>query len=112
MNVYTSNIETTNKLLSVYFDGSKRSFLCEFLQYEFENKSCTIKLGIIDVLDQSCNIKSEIRNSSDNTLVDTVTVSIPTLSTSESEFCFIAIGNTANFSIAIEGTFILKGNYI
>ena len=101
--------ETSNKLFHTFFDESKNSFSCQFTEgYLFDNKLCLIKYGIINVSDQSCDIKNETKNSSNNTLTDTVTVLIPTLPPTESEYCFIAIGKTANFTIAIEGTFNIK----
>ena len=101
-------------LFHAVFEASKSSFLCQFTEgYYFESKSCLIKYGILNVSNQSCDIKYETRNSSDSTLTDTVTVLIPTLpqALSESELCFIAIGKTANFTIAIEleGTLSGKG---
>ena len=99
-------------LFHVVFETSKNSFLCQFTEgYYFESKSCLIKYGILNISNQSCDIINGTRNSSDNTLTDTVTVLIPTLpqALSESELCFIAIGKTANFTIAIEGTFSGKG---
>ena len=49
--------------------------------------------------------KIETRNISDNTLTDNVTIFIPTLPPTESEFCFIAIGRVGNLTIAVEGSF-------
>ena len=99
-------------LFHVVFEASKSSFLCRFIKgYYFESKSCLIKYGILNVSNQSCDIINETRNSSNSTLNDIVTVLVPTLpqALSESELCFIAIGKTANFTIAIEGTFNGKG---
>ena len=96
-------------LFHAFFHASKNSFSCQFTYGYYSNgKSCIIKYGIINVSNQSCDIKYETRNSSNNTLTDTVTVLIPTLPLTESEYCFIAIGKTANFTIAVEGTFISK----
>ena len=62
--------------------------------------------GVINPNNQSCNIKNETGNSSDNTLVDTVTVSISAVQSElNAEFCFTAIGTTENFTIAVEGNF-------
>ena len=98
-------------LFHAFFDASKNSFSCQFTEgYYFGNKLCLIKYGIINISNQSCDIKYETRNISDNTLTDIVTVLILTLppTESESELCFVAIGKTANFTIAVEGTFISK----
>ena len=93
-------------LFHAFFDASKNSFLCQFTEgYYFDNKSCIIKYGIVNVSNQSCDIINETRNSSNNTLTDTVTVLIPTLPPTESEYCFIAIGKIRTFTIAVEGTF-------
>ena len=98
--------ETTNKLFKVHFEKSKNRFTCQFIDYNYENKSCFIMYGVINSNDQSCNIKNETGNSSDNTLVDTVTVSILAVQSELSaEFCFTAIGTTENFTIAVEGNF-------
>ena len=87
----------------------KNSFSCQFTEgYYFGKKLCLIKYGIINISNQSCDIKYETRNISDNTLTDIVTVLILTLPPTESEYCFIAIGKTANFTIAVEGTLISK----
>ena len=87
--------------------------MCQFVQGHFDNKSCIIKYGIINVSNQCCDIRSETRNSSNNTLTDIVTVSLPTsiltLPPTESELCFVAIGNIANFTIAVKGTFSIPG---
>ena len=97
-------------LFHTVFETSKSSFLCRFIKGNyFQSKSCIIKYGILNVSNQSCDIINETRNSSNNTLTDTVTVLIPTLLPTESEYCFIAIGKTANFTISIEGTFSGKG---
>ena len=98
--------ETTNKLFKVHFEQSKNRFTCQFIDYDYENKSCFIMYGVINPNNQSCNIKNETGNSSDNTLVDTVTVSISAVQSELSaEFCFTAIGTTENYTIAVEGNF-------
>ena len=109
--VYT---ETSNELLLIaYFEASNNIFICQFVQRYFDNKSCIIKYGTINISNQSCDIQSETRNSSNNTLTDTVTVSLSTpmltLLPTESELCFVAIGKTANFTIAVEGRFSVSG---
>ena len=99
-------------LFHVVFETSKNSFSCQFTEgYYFESKSCLIKYGILNVSNQNCDIINETRNSSNSTLTDAVTVLLPTLpqALSESELCFIIIGKTANFTIAVEGTFSGKG---
>ena len=97
-------------LFHAVFDASKNSFTCQFaVGYYFDTKSCIIKYGIIDVSYQSCDIQIETRNISNNTLSDNVTILIPTLSPTESKYCFIAIGKVGNLSIAVEGTFSVKG---
>ena len=84
-------------LFQAVFDASTNSFTCQFaVGYYFDNKSCIIKYGIINVSYQSCDIQIETRNNSNNTLTDNVTVLIPTLPPTESEYCFAAIGKTAN----------------
>ena len=106
--IYASNTETLNTLFHAVFEISKNSFSCQFArEYSFD-KSCIIKYGISDVSNQSCNIQSETRNSSNNTLTNTVTVLIPTLPPTDSEYCFVAIGMTENFTIAVEGTFMIN----
>ena len=110
IHVYTSNAETSNMLFHAVFYASTNSFTCQFaVGYYFDKKSCIIKYGIIDVSYQSCDIQIETRNITDNTLTDTVTVLLPTLPPTESEYCFIAIGRVGNLTIAVEGTFSVKG---
>ena len=111
------NPETSNELVFIaYFESSNNTFICQFVQRYFDSKLCIIKYGIINISSQSCDIRSETRNSSNNTLTDTVTVSVPmsmlTLLPTESELCFVAIGKTANFTTAIEGTFSVSGRYV
>ena len=108
--IYTSNAETSNVLFHAFFDASTNSFTCQFaVGYYFDNKSCIIKYGIIDTSYKSCDIQIETRNISINTLTDNVTILIPTLPPTESEFCFIAIGRVGNLTIAVEVTFSVKG---
>ena len=96
-------------LFHAVFYASTNSFTCQFaVEYYFDHKSCIIKYGIIDVSYQSCDIQIETRNITDNTLTDTVTVLIPTLPPTESEYCFIAIGRVGNLTIAVEGTFSIQ----
>ena len=95
-------------LFHATFDAPKNSFTCQFaVGYYFDHKSCIIKYGIIDVSYQSCDIQIETRNITDNILTDNVTVLIPTLP--KLQYCFIAIGRVGNLTIAVEGTFSLKG---
>ena len=99
-------------LFHTFFDASNDSFLCVFTEEYYYDKSCLIKYGIINCSNQTCEIKYESRNSSNNnTLTDTVTILIPTLPPTdhESEYCFIAIGRVGNLTIAVEGTFSVKG---
>ena len=96
-------------LFHATFDVPKNSFRCQFAErYIFDNKTCIIKYGIINVSYQSCDFIIETRNSSDNTLTDTVTLLISTPPPIESEYCFIAIGRVENLTLAIEGTFSIK----
>ena len=97
-----------NMLFHTFFDASKNSFSCVFTRGYYFDKSCLIKYGINNCSNQNCDIKNETRNISDNTFTDTVTVLIPTLPPTESEYCFIAIGRVGNLTIAIEGTFSIK----
>ena len=94
-----------------HFEASNNTFICQFAQIEryFDNKSCIIKYGTVNISRQSCDIRNETRNSSNNTLTDIVTVLIPTLPPTESELCFVAIGKTVNFTIAVEGRFSVSG---
>ena len=100
--------ETTNNLFSAHFDNSMNSFICRFV--DFGIKSCFIMYGVLNPLDQNCNINYETSNTSDNdTHLDAMTVSITTLELN-SDFCFIAIGKSENFTIAIRGNFSVSGN--
>ena len=108
--------DTTNELVFyAHFEASNNTFICQFAQIEryLDNKSCVIKYGTINISSQSCDIRNETRNSSSNTLTDTVTVLIPTsmltLLPTESELCFVAIGKTANFTTAVEGRLSVSG---
>ena len=96
-------------LFHTFFDASKNSFSCVFTEGYYFDKSCLIKYGINNCSNQNCEINNETRNFSDNTLTDTVTVLLPTLPPTESEYCFIAIGRVGNLTIAVEGTFSIKG---
>ena len=69
--------------------------------------------GAIDPVNQNCHLVKEARNNSNNLVyLDTVTVCIPLLPQTESEFCFVARGTTASFTIAVEGTFKLIGTHM
>ena len=102
-------IETANSFLQTEFDSASSSFSCKFLGNQGTGlKSCDIVYGIQDAITQSClssTIKSEAENSTHSFISDTVTVSIPPLAQTESEFCFVAMGKTQVYTVVVEGTF-------
>ena len=70
-----------------------------------------MKYGVNDPTTHNCHLENEARNSSNNSLSNTVTVSIPPLAKNALEFCFIARGSAAMFTVAVEGTFN-TGKYV
>ena len=107
-------IVTSNSLFFVEFQPLSRTFICRFVGQQ-ENKSCEITYGPVDPTDQLCTSQLDNRiplvNNSDTS--DTINVSIPAqdlLAQTESQrFCFIAIGETPQFTIAVEGMFTIEG---
>ena len=91
------------------FDAHASSFSCLFSAGNLESspKSCKIIYGYRDPITDSCLLLITVQNSTNNNMSDTVTVFIPNLehTDSDSEICFTAIGITAGFTVAVEGTF-------
>ena len=101
-----------NNILQVSFDPSRSRFSCLFAESVGNgSKSCNIVYGLKDPLTDESNgcfssvnsVKSRAENTTNSFITDTVTVYVPTLT----EFCFVAIGTVATFSVGIEGTFII-----
>ena len=112
--VHKNYVDTSNELFFAEFDSLSQSFSCRFVR-SYENKSCEIAYGAVGPTDQTCplDIKETFvwhMNSSDNLMLDTVIVFIPSLAQTTS-FCFTAIGKTRMFAVAVEGTFTI-GNII
>ena len=98
-------IDTSNSLFFVTYEPVSNSFSCLFVR-SYENKSCEITYGAMDSTDQTCAMDNQVtRHVNSSRISDTVMVFIPKLERTGSEFCFTAIGKTAAFTIAVEGTF-------
>ena len=108
------NVDTSNSLFFIEFQPLSRTFICRFVG-QHESKLCEITYGPVDPTDQLCTLQLDNRiplvNNSDTS--DTVNVSIPAhvlLAQTESQrFCFTAIGETPQFTIAVEGMFTIEG---
>ena len=94
-----------NSLFFVKYEPVNNSFSCLFVG-SYENKSCEIACGAMDPTGQTCVMDNKVTwHVNSSRISDTVTVFIPKLECTGSEFCFTAIGKTAAFTIAVEGTF-------
>ena len=101
-----------NNILQVSFDPSRSRFSCLFAEsVGNDSKSCNIVYGLIDPVTDESNgcfssvnsVKSKAANTTNSFMTDIVTVYVPTLT----EFCFVAIGTVATFSVGVQGTFII-----
>lgn len=103
-------------MLRVKFDDHANSFSCQFTVGSSENgpKSCKITYVLQDSITHRCLSVSSITVENTNTSIisDTVTVFLPKLEHTDSEFCFTAIGKTEAFTVAVEGTFNTGIKYI
>ena len=98
-------ISTSNSLFFVKYEPVNNGFFCLFVG-SYENKSCAITYGAMDPTNQTCPLDNQVtQHVNSSRISDTVTVFIPNLECTGSEFCFTAIGKTAVFTIAVEGTF-------
>ena len=78
------------------------------------SKSCNIVYGLKDTVTDESNgcfssvnsVKSKAENTTNSFITDTVTVYIPTLAQTGSDFCYVARGTVTTFSVAVEGTFM------
>ena len=99
--------ETTNTVLRVEFDAHAIRFSCQFTIGNLRNgpKSCKITYGPQDPITQHCLSSITFENSTNTNISDSVTVFLPKLEHTDLEFCFTAVGTTAAFTVAVEGTF-------
>ena len=90
----------------VEFEPLSRTFSCKFIGQHLI--SCEITYGATYPIDQHCLMDNHIiTRRVDNSVIvsDTVTVVLPELEHTDSQFCFTAIGKTRTFTVAVEGTF-------
>ena len=102
------DIDTLNSLFFVKYEPLSNSFSCLFVGRIYENKLCEIIYGAMSQTNQLCPFDNQLevtRRVNSSRISDTVAVFIPKLEHSGSEFCFTAIGKTAAFTIAVEGSF-------
>ena len=52
------------------------------------------------------SVKSKAENTTNSFITDTVTVYIPTLAQTVTEFCYVAIGTMTRLNVAVAGTFM------
>ena len=99
------DVDTSNSLLFIEFQPLSRTFICRFVgQHEY--KSCEVTYGPIDSTDQLCTLNTRrVNNSVIVSDTVTVTIALPELEYTDSQFCFTAIGRTETFTVAVEGTF-------
>ena len=102
-------VDTSNEIFFAEFESLSQSFSCRFVGH-YKNKSCEI--AYVGATNQTCPLDKENlvwhMNSSDNLMLDTIIVFIPSLAqTSSKLFCFTAVGKTPTFTIVIEGTFTI-----
>lgn len=98
-------IETVNDFFQVKFDSASNSFSCYFTGY-YENKSCSVMLGMKDSVTQECHLeKNQFENSSSD-YTQHVIVAVPKLQR-DLVIYFVATGTTLNpnLTIAVEGSF-------
>ena len=107
--------ETINRFLQVSFDPSRSCFSCLFAESVGNgSKSSNIVYGLKDPVTDESNgcfssvnsVKSKAENTTNSFITDTVTVYVPTLAQTGSEFCFVAVGTVSTLSVAVEGTFM------
>ena len=109
------NVDTSNSLFFIEFQPLSRTFICRFVG-QHESKSCEITYGPVDPTDQLCTLQLDNRiplvNNSD-TSTDIINVSIAAqdlqAQINPQHFCFTAIGETPQFTIAVEGMFTIEG---
>ena len=99
------DVATSNSFFFVEFQPLSRTFSCQFVG-QHESKSCEITYGPIDPTDQLCTLNTRcVNNSVIGSDTATVTIALPELEHTDSQFCFTAIGKTRTFTVAVEGTF-------
>ena len=104
-------VDILNSLFFVKYEPLNHTFSCRFVG-RYENKLCEVAYGPMDPTDQLCALDNQvIRRVNHNIISDTVTVFLPQLEHSDSEFCFTAIGKTEVFTVAVEGTFKIGIKY-
>jgi hypothetical protein len=109
------DVDTSNSLFFVKFEPLSRTFSCQFVG-QHDNKSCEITYGPVDPTGQLCTSQLDKRSTLENNsgTSDIVNVSIPAQDlqpqTEPQRFCFIAIGKTPEFTLAVEGVFTIVGN--
>ena len=102
-----------NGLLQAEFNSTNSSFTCRFIgDYGTGLMSCKIVYGLCNhqMNDSeecvSSGVKAEAESIAYGNIAESaVTVSILPLAKTVSKFCFLAIGKTPNFTIAVEGYF-------
>ena len=115
--LYVLNTATINEYLQVSFDPSRSRFSCLFAESVGNgSKSSNIVYGLKDPVTDESNgcfssvnsVKSKAENTTNSFITDTVTVYVPTLAQTGSEFCFVAVGtvSTLSVTVAVEGTFM------
>jgi hypothetical protein len=107
-------VDTSNYLFFVEFEPLSHTFTCQFVGH-YGIKSCEITYGAVDPTDQSCRMENHITRRVNGDVIiitDTVTIVLPGLEHTDSEYCFTAVGKTEIFTIAVEGTFKIGIIYI
>ena len=107
--------DTSNDVFFVEYEPLSHSFSCRFVGH-YENITCEVIYGPVDLTGQTCSLENQVTqiNSSDNALMDTIIVHIPSLAQNDHEskmFCFRAVGTTLMFIVGVEGSFTI-GNEI
>jgi hypothetical protein len=109
------DVDTSNTLFFVEFEPLSRILSCRFVG-QHDSKSCEVTYGPVDSTDQLCTLQLDNRITlvSNSDTSDIVIVSIPAKDlqpqTEPQRFCFIAIGKTPEFTLAVEGVFTIVGN--
>ena len=99
------HVAASNSFFFVEFQSLSHTFSCRFVG-QHESKYCEVTYGPIDPTDQLCTLNTHrVNNSVIGSDTATVTIALPELEHTDSQFCFTAIGKTRTFTIAVEGTF-------
>ena len=99
------DVDASNSFFFIELKPLSHTFSCQFLGQQ-ENKSCEVTYGPIDPTDQLCTLNTRrVNNSVIVSDTATVTIALPELEHTDSQFCFTAIGKTRTFTVAVEGTF-------